>query len=159
MTTEQVLIEFYTYFKNRDYAGMATLYHPQVEFSDPVFPSLKGKEVSAMWHMLVSRGKETQISFGNIKTNEVSGYCQWQAIYSYGAKKRRVHNFVSSKFTFQDGKILKQSDSFDLWKWLRMALGITGALLGWSSLLKGKVRKLADRSLREFIESNPEYRS
>lgn len=159
MSNEALINEFYTCFKNRDFLGMACCYHPRVEFSDPIFPALKGVEVSAMWALLVSKGKDTKISFSNIHADDKQGSCRWEAVYSYGPKKRRVHNFVTSKFEFQDGKILRQVDSFDLWQWQAMALGPVGSLLGWSSFLKGKVRKLAEKSLRDFIKSHPEYRS
>ena len=35
---------------------MADCYHPDVHFSDPVFPSLKGDEARGMWRMLCERG-------------------------------------------------------------------------------------------------------
>jgi hypothetical protein len=154
MNNEKLLKDFYTCFKNRDAAGMARCYHPQIEFSDPVFPNLKGNEVGAMWSMLIARGKETQITFGEIIANETEGSCKWEAIYPYGPKRRRVHNVVTSHFRFQDGKIIKQTDRFDLWKWLSMALGPSGTLLGWSGLLKNKVRALAARSLKDYLGSN-----
>ena len=138
---------------------MNRCYHPQIDFSDPVFPTLQGKEVSAMWHMLITRGKDTVITFHDIKADESSGICYWEATYSYGSQKNKVHNIVTSRFEFLDGLIIKQVDSFNLTKWLGMAMGAIGLLLGWSGFLKKKVRKMADQNLRDFIKLNSEYSS
>jgi hypothetical protein len=154
MTNEDLLKEFYTAFKNRDSAAMAQFYTENAEFSDPVFVGLKGKEVAAMWKMLIARGKETKISFGEIKADADRGYAKWEAIYPYGKKRRIVHNFIESRFEFEDGKILKQTDSFDLRKWLGMALGPAGRLLGCSSILKNRVRAFARRALDDFMKAS-----
>ena len=159
MTNESLLNEFYTSFKNRDYEGMNQCYHPQVKFSDPVFPKLEGSELKAMWHMLVSRGKDTIITFHVTEVDAGKGICHWEAIYSFGEKKRRVHNVVTSWFEFQDGLIIRQIDSFDLWKWLIMAFGPVGLIFGWSGFLKKKVQNTADQNLRNFIKSNSKYSS
>ena len=36
-------------------------YHPEVKFSDPAFPDLKGNEVGAMWSMLIDTLKKTPV--------------------------------------------------------------------------------------------------
>ena len=154
---DAILNEFYTSFKNRDHAAMARCYHPQIAFSDPVFVGLKGKEVAAMWHMLAAKSKGTKITFSEIKTDETSGSCRWEAVYPYGPKGRMVHNSVRSQFKFQDGKIIQQTDSFDLWKWAGMALGPVGTVLGWSGPFQSKIRKLARSALNDFISAHPEY--
>ena len=37
---------------------------------------------------------------------------------------------------FEGDKIVKHVDDFNMWKWTRMALGLPGMLLGWSSFLE-----------------------
>ncbi len=59
----QIIESFYTAFQHRDYAEMIACYHPEVHFSDPVFPNLHGKQAKAMWHMLCERGKDLQVTF------------------------------------------------------------------------------------------------
>ena len=68
-----------------------------------------------------------------------------------------MHNKVDARFDFEDGKIIRHVDSFDLWRWTRMALGTTGVMTGWSGFAQTKVRSTADRSLRRFIEAHPDY--
>ena len=48
----QLIETFYTAFKNSDPAAMIACYHPDIEFSDPVFPGLRGNRAKAMWAML-----------------------------------------------------------------------------------------------------------
>ena len=70
---------------------------------------------------------------------------------------RLVHNSVEASFRFQDGKILQHVDEFDLWRWTRMALGMTGILIGWSKPAQNRVRKTAANGLLRFMEEHPEY--
>jgi hypothetical protein len=39
-----------------------------------------------------------------------------------------------------------------------MALGPVGKWLGWSSLLKAKIRGIAAQGLEDFLKDHPEYR-
>ena len=55
-------------------------------------------------------------------------------------------------FRFQDGKIIRHRDRFDFWRWSRMALGPAGLILGWSPMLKNKVRRQAAKSLARYRE-------
>ena len=50
--------QFYQAFQQLDAATMAGCYHPDIHFSDPVFPDLRGTEASDMWRMLVSRAQD-----------------------------------------------------------------------------------------------------
>jgi hypothetical protein len=38
-----------------------------------------------------------------------------------------------SQFHFKEGLIIKQTDSFDIWKWAKQAFGI-GLLFGWTDM-------------------------
>ena len=50
------------------------------------------------------------------------------------------------------GLILRHRDRFDFWGWSRQALGAPGWLLGWTPLLRNKVRAQAGARLRGFLE-------
>jgi len=54
---EQLIERFYTSFQKRDPDGMVACYHPEIRFSDPVFPDLRGESAGAMWRMLSARAK------------------------------------------------------------------------------------------------------
>lgn len=158
-SNKQLIEKFYTSFQQKNWEGMQECYDDTVTFSDPVFQHLKGKEVFAMWHMLISAGKDLTLSFKNIKSNDLSGSCQWDAHYSFSRTGRKVHNVIQAEFKFKNGKIIEHRDSFDLWRWSRMALGTSGTLLGWSPIVQNKIRRTAQSSLRKFIAEHPEYKS
>ena len=62
----ELIARFYTAFGHRDAAGMAACYHPEVQFSDEVFPDLRGDRATAMWRMLCERGKDLRVKFVDI---------------------------------------------------------------------------------------------
>jgi ketosteroid isomerase-like protein len=153
----RLIEQFYTCFQRKDHAGMIACYHPAVEFTDPVFQTLKGKQVGAMWHMLIERGKDLTLEFSSVEATGDSGKAHWEAKYPFSSTGRPVHNVIDAVFTFQDGKIFRHRDHFDLWKWTRMALGTSGILLGWSPIVQNKVRATARAGLDKFIAQHPEY--
>jgi ketosteroid isomerase-like protein len=156
-TTSHHLIEtFYTAFQKRDHAAMIACYHPHIHFTDPVFIDLRGSRAKAMWHMLCERGADLQITFNNVQGNGRSATAHWEATYTFSTG-RPVHNIIHAAFQFQDNLIIDHQDTFDLWRWTRMALGPTGTFLGWSPMLKKKVRETAVAGLNKFIAQHPEY--
>ena len=146
------LIEtFYSSLQKLDGESMAECYHPEVEFSDPVFPDLKGDEAAAMWKMLCSQAKDFSLTFENIEADDHSGTAHWEAIYNFSKTGKRVHNIIEAEFQFKDNKIIGHKDSFNFWTWSKMALGPVGLLLGWTPLIKNKVRQQAAINLEKFI--------
>jgi ketosteroid isomerase-like protein len=156
-SNEKLIATFYTAIQNKNWKAMQDCYHDDIVFNDPVFTNLKGKEAKAMWHMLVSSGKDLTLLFAAVKADERTGTCSWEAFYTFSRTGRKVHNVIEAKFEFKDGKIFRHTDSFDLWKWTRMALGVSGILLGWSSVLKNKVKATAKASLDKFRAQHTTY--
>lgn len=152
----QLIEQFYSSFQRKDYAGMIACYHPQVQFSDPVFTDLRGKQAGAMWHMLVERGRDLTLEFRDVSASGDTGKAHWEAKYTFNTG-RKVLNIIDASFEFRDGKIIRHRDSFDLWRWTRMALGTTGVLLGWSPIVQNKVRATGRAGLDAFIAKHPEY--
>ena len=141
MSEESSVIEnFYGSFATGDADGMARCYHPEVRFSDPAFPDLRGPEVMKMWRMLLDRADDLEIVLGPHSGGEGTGSAHWTARYTFSRTGRFVVNEIDASFRFRDGLIVEHRDSFDFWKWSRMALGASGLLLGWSPMLKKKVR-------------------
>ena len=145
-----LLHTFYTAFAQRDWAVMGGLYHDEAQFSDPVFPQLDAEGVKAMWKMLLGGDTDLCISFTVINENEKGGRVKWEAFYSFGKQKRKVHNVITSDFTFKDGLIHRQQDRFNFWRWSRQALGVPGIVLGWPPAVKRKVRAMAAEGLRNM---------
>lgn len=148
---------FYTAFGERDHVGMAACYHPAVRFSDPVFTDLHGDEARAMWHMLCDQGTDLKVTFSDVSADSDRGTARWEARYTFGPSGRMVHNLIGASFVFADGTIIQHTDTFDLWRWMRMAIGVTGTMIGWAPSAKRKVRETGRRGLDLFMEKHPEY--
>lgn len=157
MNNSPIIEKFYTSFQNKDWDGMQKCYHEDVEFSDPVFPQLKGKKAKAMWHMLLSASTDLSVSYSQINSSDNRGSCHWEAIYVFSRTGRKVHNKIDAQFEFKNGLIIHHQDSFNLWKWSQMALGLSGIILGWSPFMSGKIQAMAGHNLINFIEKNPQY--
>jgi limonene-1,2-epoxide hydrolase len=150
-SNEQLIHQFYTAFQKRDFKTMQQAYHDNATFSDPVFTGLSAKEVRAMWEMLITSATDLKIEFSEVAGNEGSGSCLWQARYTFTMTGKPVHNIIRAKFEFKDGKISRHVDVFDFWRWSKMALGVSGLLLGWSPLIRNKVKKTARKRLDKFM--------
>lgn len=155
-SNEQLIRQFYTSFKNLDVAGMQACYHDNIRFSDPVFSDLKGKEACAMWAMLTDTLKknpaEWKLEVSNIRADETAGSCRWEAHYTFSITGRKVHNIIDAHFQFKEGKISNHTDTFDFYRWGRMAFGLTGILLGWTSFFRKKVQATAGKRLSAFLQ-------
>lgn len=149
---EQLISKFYSAFQVRGYLTMQSFYHPNATFYDPVFENLNADQVKAMWQMLTTTAKDIEIKCSKISADDHKGTCQWDAWYTFTATGKQVHNVIQASFEFKDGKIIKHHDQFDLYRWSRMAFGVTGVLLGWTPLLKNKIRKTAQGRLAKFMK-------
>jgi ketosteroid isomerase-like protein len=150
---ESLIERFYGAFAERDGAGMAACYAPDVRFSDPVFPNLRGAEAGAMWRMLTGRATDLRIELLERKANGDRGTARWRAHYTFAQTGRPVVNDVRASFGFADGLIVEHEDDFDFHRWARQALGPSGLLLGWTPLLRSAVRRRARAGLDEFQAS------
>lgn len=144
---------FYACFGRRDAEGMIACYAPDVAFSDPVFPALRGEEAFAMWRMLTGRAKDIRIEASGITADDTRGTASWDAFYTFSQTGRPVHNRVTASFVFGDGKVVRHDDRFDLHAWAGMALGWKGRLLGGLPFMQRTIRRNADRRLREYIDA------
>jgi ketosteroid isomerase-like protein len=148
---EIVIRDFYAAFAARDAVGMARCYHPDIVFSDPAFRLLRGAEATAMWSMLVTRGKDLEITLLSASADADGGRALWEAHYTFSQTGRKVVNHIDAVFAFRDGKIVRHIDRFPFWRWSSQALGPMGLLLGWSWPLKALVRKKAQQSLDAWM--------
>ena len=158
---QQTLENFYAAFARLDADTMGRCYAPDAVFEDEVF-ILKGqREVSGMWHMLCETTKAKgadvwKLEYRNLNADAGQGSAHWDAYYRFSATGRMVHNSIDAKFSFDpQGRISAHRDSFDFWLWSRQALGVPGLLLGWTPLLRNKVRGQAAGSLRKYLDKGP----
>jgi ketosteroid isomerase-like protein len=151
MNGNEALIErFYEAFDRQDGDAMAACYAPDAHFSDPVFPDLNGDEPGRMWRMLTSGAADLRVELREHEASETTGSAHWLARYTFTQTGRPVVNDIRASFRFRDGLIAEHRDEFDFHRWARQALGTPGLLLGWTPLLRNKVRAQAASNLRKF---------
>ena len=147
---EELVTRFYEAFDAGDHVTMARCYADDATFSDPVFRDLNADEVRAMWRMFCTGGNEIEVRFSDVHADDARGSAKWEAVYDFPKTGRRVHNKISAQFVFDGGLIIRHRDSFDFYKWTRMALGPPGTLLGWTPIVQNQVRKQARAQLKGF---------
>ena len=145
---------FYDSFAALDATGMGACYHREIVFSDPAFGELHGPEAGAMWAMLCERGKDLEVGASKVEADDERGRAHWEARYTFGPTGRPVHNRIDAEFEFRDGLIIRHTDRFDFWAWARQALGPAGLLLGWTPVVRNKVRSTARRSLETYMQEH-----
>lgn len=149
---EELIHKFYSAFQKLDWQTMTDCYAPDAEFSDPVFRDLKGWQIGAMWRMLAERAQNFTLEYRDIKADDRSGSAYWEPAYDFSKTGRRIVNKIRASFEFRDGKIVKHTDQFDFYRWVRLALGFKGALLGWLPSIQNQVRKEALTGYEMFVK-------
>lgn len=151
--SKAALNAFYDAFARLDGAAMEAAYAENATFRDPVF-TLNGRDrIGGMWRMLTDVTREKGADVWKLEASAITDTsAHWEAHYRFSATGRMVHNIIDARFTFDgDGKITDHVDTFDFWRWSRQALGGPGLLLGWTPLLKNKVRGQAAKNLDGYL--------
>ncbi|MEX3854717.1 nuclear transport factor 2 family protein [Paraburkholderia sp. BR10923] len=146
----ELIERFYTAFQQRDAETMVACYADDAVFSDPAFGELVGDEVRDMWRMLVKHAQDFTLSFSGIEADDRTGRAQWVARYRFVQTGRDVVNRIEARFVFRDGLIVEHRDRFDLWLWMRQAMGVRGTLFGWSPFVQRMLRQQARRGLLHY---------
>ena len=148
---EATIRKLYAGLDTHDGEAMASCYTTDASFSDPVFPDLTGAQAGDMWRMLTARATDLSVELPEAKADAEAGAARWIASYTFGATGRHVVNRVRSDFRFDDvGLITEQRDDFPFWRWSRQALGPAGLVLGWTPMLRSKLRSSAAAELARF---------
>ena len=148
--SSELIERFYSAFDRKDGDAMAACYAPDARFSDPAFGELRGEQVGAMWRMLTARAQDLSVE---LREHDDAG-ARWVARYTFGRTGRKVVNDVRASFVFRDGLIAEHDDNFSFHAWSRQALGPAGLLLGWTPILRSKVRAQARADLEKFIAAS-----
>lgn len=153
MEVKKIAEQFYTAFAKGDVEAMISYYDDQIEFEDPAFGKLKGDEVKKMWKMLIERSKgNLKVDFKVNETTENTARVNWEARYPISKTGRHIHNKITTELTFANGKIIKHTDHFNLWKWAHQAIGWKGLIFGWTPAVQSKIRKLSRALLDSYQE-------
>lgn len=156
---QQLINTFYTAFAAGDAETMVSCYHPDVQFEDPAFGPLVGKDAKDMWRMLISQGgkglkiehKHIRITpMVDINAHPYIGFAHWDAWYTFSLTGNPVYNPIDAAFTFKDGLIYTHKDSFDFQRWSSQALGLPGIFLGGLPFFQKSFQNIAQQRLKDF---------
>ncbi len=152
MTPKETIETFYTAFQQKDYKTMQSLYADNAIFNDEAFTNLHAAQVKAMWQMLIKKGKDLELSYKILESNENTVKVNWIATYTFSATGNKVKNDITATMELSNGKIIKHTDRFDFYQWSKQALGIKGLLFGNFSFFRKKVQAVAMANLAKFME-------
>lgn len=148
---EDLIRRLYAGLAARDGAAMGACYADDARFSDPAFQNLDAVGVRGMWAMLCSRAADLEVVVSGIEADDQRGRAHWVATYTFSKTGNKVRNEIDAEYEFRDGKITRHTDTFDLWRWAGMALGLKGKLLGWLPAVQNAIRGEAMRGLKAFM--------
>lgn len=146
-----VVERLYAAFEAGDGRAMQDTYASDATFRDPVFDLRGAERIGGMWRMLLANGDDLEVAHGDVHAHGHQVHARWEARYTFGATGRPVHNVIDAELEVRDGRIVRHEDRFGFWRWSRQALGPTGLVLGWTPLVRRKVRATAVRSLDRYL--------
>ena len=154
--SEATIQALYTALDHHDGEAAAACYTDDAVFEDPAFGRLTDGAVKNMWRMLAERSADLGVKLGDhgVAADGRTGWAHWSANYTFTDTGRRVQNEIDARYTFRDGLIAEQVDSFPLRRWGAQALGTKGAVLGLTPLLARGVRKQARSSLDAYSRAD-----
>ncbi len=150
---EQSIHNFLTAFQQKDVNTMQDSYATVAVFNDAIYGTLTSKEVKAMWQMLLTRNREIDITFSDIKeVGEGKVLAKWEASYIFSPTSNKVVNRVNAQFQLEAGEITQHTDRFSFYNWAKQAFGGGGLLLGWTSFFQQRVRLTAKTKLAAYMQ-------
>lgn len=145
----------YAAFARLDGAAMQACYADDARFDDEVFSLAGARQIGGMWSMLCDKVRDSAPGRAawRLATHDLADdRVRWEVHYLFGPQARPVHNVIEARFEFDAaGRITRHRDRFDFWRWSRQALGLPGALLGWTPWLRAKVRAQAAKGLQRHL--------
>ena len=148
---------FYAAFAKLDGQAMQACYAADASFADEAFTLNGAREIGGMWRMLcdATKSRPDAMAAWRLDTSAITERsAHWEAHYLFSATGRKVLNKIDAEFEFApNGLIQRHRDRFDFWAWSRQALGLPGLLLGWSPMLRNKVRTKAAANLKRYLDA------
>lgn len=145
---EALIRRFYARLAARDAEGALACYHPEVFFSDPLHPRLRGEAACDLWRLRLAGEGFARITLEAASGDADEGLARWSA--AGVVRGRPVAIRGRSMFAFREGRIVRHYDHYSLWRWTAQAFGAVGAALGWFGPFRWALRSRATRALERF---------
>lgn len=157
MATRRVQ-DFFDALARLDAYALAQCYAPSARFEDAAW-SLQGTEaIAAMWEMICDDTRRLGADVWRLECLRIRGTrhrCKvdWRLSHRDPATGRLIHQRMESRFLLtRDGRIDFHENRFSLWRWSRQARGLSGWLLGWTPIMRQRVRHDAAQRLDRYLE-------
>jgi limonene-1,2-epoxide hydrolase len=145
-----LLRRLFTSLQERNHQAMADCYAPSATFRDIAFDLRGGREIHAMWRMICTT-TPVKVTIQQVEADDRGGRARIVDEYTFSDTQLPVVNPITSRFRFENGRIVEHRDECDARRWAEQAIG---GVKGW---LAGRVRPLrawkATRKLRPYLES------
>jgi hypothetical protein len=132
----------------------AACYHPDIFYSDPLHPRLRGEAVVDLWRMRLAPGTACEIRLDEASGGDQGAMARWTMRTQ--VRGRPVEIRGRSLFAFREGRISRHYDHYSLWRWSTQAFGPAGATLGWLGPVRWALRSRARRALERFSAARPD---
>ena len=154
--SEATIQALYAALDRHDGEAAAACYTDDAVFEDPAFGRLTGGAVKNMWRMLAERSADLAVKLGDhgVAADGRTGWAHWSATYTFTDTGRKVQNEIDARYSFRDGLIAEQVDTFPLRRWGAQALGAKGSVLGLTPLLSRGVQKQARSNLDAYSRAD-----
>ena len=155
--SEATIQALYSALDRHDGEAAAACYTDDAVFEDPAFGRLTDGAVKDMLRMLAERSADLAVRLGDhgVAADGRTGWAHWSANYTFTDTGRKVQNEIDARYTFRDGLIAEQVDTFPLRRWGAQALGAKGSVLGLTPLLSRGVQKQARSNLDAYSRADP----
>ena len=147
---EALLRRLFDRLAARDAAGAARCYHPDIFFTNPLYPRLRGPEVQDFWSMAFEALPDLALALDEVAADDDGGHARWHASYTIGTPPRHVATTGRSLFAFRDALVCRHYDHFSYWRWLERVFGAAGAAAGWFGPFRWAVRQRLARRLDRY---------
>ena len=145
---ETLLRRLFECIAARDAAGVVDCYHPDVFFTDPLYPRLHGAQAAAFWEMVFAEATDWRFELHDLAADADGGRAEWTA--RYGLRGREIETQGRSLFAFRDGRVCRHYDHFSLWRWAGSVLGPAGLAAGWFGPFRWALRQRLARRLERW---------
>jgi hypothetical protein len=146
-----VVERFFSAYANADPVAMSACLHPQISYSDPLFPDLRGVRVGLRWHWQLRHATEFKLQKQIMFMDERKAQLKLDVAYLWHG--RAVHHEVLSTLTIWDDLIVRQIDEYPYWPYAKQAYGVAGHLLGGLGWAQSVVQRRAAAAVEELATS------
>lgn len=147
----RVAHSYFDHLQDRNAAGAVELCHPDLHYFDPILGDLHGREALARWPIFFAQPHEPSLHFFDITAKDDTVHVRYFLHYTDAETGRKIDHGISAELTIRDNRITHHKDTFDIWRFATMKLGMRGRLLGFLPSTADALRKKARAELDAYL--------